>query len=390
MRKPYCDPLRSACAKLGAVGDVAWRFGVLGPVEVWRDDQLVRIRSQKQRAVLALLLLQANRVAGVDAIIDGLWGDEPPATAAATVQVHIANLRKALAPVPEAPTPIATRPPGYVVAVESGNFDLTRFEELVRRGRAEIARGKPAEASSLLARALACWRGAALADVADEPFAAAAVVRLREERLSAVSDRIGADLARGAHAEVVGELRALTAEHPLQERFWEQLIVALYRCGSQADALGAFQSARSTLRDHLGIEPGAPLRALETAVLDQASSLDWQAPSPSAASAPVASTILEYTPDVAHAHLDGRDGQVLLGPRTTIGRHPSNAVVLDDPKVSREHAVIRAADDGFVFTDLHSTNGSFVNGARVDEVALSDGDCIGVGDREFVFRLDEH
>jgi SARP family transcriptional regulator, regulator of embCAB operon len=364
-----------------------WEFRVLGPLEVRHRGEVVRIKSQKQRAVLAILLLQANRVVGVDSIIDGLWGDDPPPTAGAALQVHVANLRKALA-VADEPALIATRPPGYVISVGPESLDLMRFEELVRRGRSELHRAKAAEASVLLARALACWRGPALADVASEPFARSAAVRLDEERLGALADRVEGDLARGAHDEVAGELRELTSEYPLRERFWEQSMLALYRCGSQAEALAAFQSARRALLDELGLEPGANLRALESAILDQSPSLDWT-PLEGGGGQHVTSTIFEDGAPHGRAHLEWGDERLAITGRTTIGRHPANAVVCDDAKVSRDHAVIRPTADGFRLTDLRSTNGTFVNDARVEEVTLSDGDRIVVGVHELVFRVDD-
>ena len=368
--------------------DSEWEFGVLGPLEVRHRGVVVRIKSPKQRGVLAILLLQANRVVGVDSIVDGLWGGDPPSTAGATLQVHVANLRKALGTDAEARSAIATRSPGYAIAVDPDSLDLIRFEELARRGRAELERTRAAEASSLLGRALACWRGPALADVASEPFAHSAAVRLEEERLGVIADRLDADLARGAHAEVAGELLELTFEHPLRERFWEQLMLALYRCGNQAEALGAFRSARRALLDELGLEPGAALRALETAVLDQSPSIDWR-PLGAGRGSPVVSTAFEDESPHKHAHLEHGDERVPINGRTTIGRHPSSALVLDDAKVSREHAVIRPTPDGFALTDLRSTNGTFVNGDRVEETTLADGDRIGVGAHEIVFRVDE-
>ncbi|HTK17760.1 MAG TPA: BTAD domain-containing putative transcriptional regulator, partial [Acidimicrobiia bacterium] len=334
--------------------DSGWEFKVLGPLEVRHRGELVRIKSQKQRTVLAILLLQANRVVGVDSIIDGLWGDDPPPTAGAALQVHVAKLRKALAAGDE-PSVIATRPPGYVIAVEPESLDLMQFEELVRRGRSELQQAKATEASVLLGRALACWRGPALADVASEPFAHSAAVRLGEERLAALADRIESDLARGAHDEVVGELRELTSDHPLRERFWEQLVLALYRCGNQAEALAAFQSARTALLEELGLEPGANLRALETAVLDQSASLDWTRHEDGVRQH-VASTIVEDGAPHGRAHLESGDERIEVSGRTTIGRHPANVVVCQDAKVSRDHAVIRSTADGFVLTDLRSTN----------------------------------
>jgi len=371
----------------------AWQFGILGPVAASYRGATVRIKGVKPRAVLGMLLLAPNHVVGVDALIDGLWGDEPPATAAAALQVHVAKLRQTLAAAAKTQSdaaPIDTEPPGYVVRVEADALDLARFEELVRRGRAEAERGKPSECSALLRRALELWRGPALADLAGEPFALAAVPRLEEARFAALGDRIDADLARGAPAEVVGELRELAASNPLRERFWEQLMVALYRCGRQADALAAFQTARSVLLDELGIGPGARLRELEVAVLDQSPALDWTPPDAGrAADGGVASTAFGDEAAMRRARLEIGTTHVDIVGRATIGRHPANVVVLDDTKVSRDHAAIRATADGFVINDLRSTNGTFVNGARVDEQPLADGDVILVGSTEMTLRVED-
>ena len=365
-------------------------FGILGPVEVARNGKAVKIRAPKQRAVLALLLLDANHVVSVDALIDGLWCDDPPPTATAALQVHVAKLRQALGSggPDDAASLIVTRAPGYAIEIEPGALDLTRFEGYVERARAAIAAERPAEASALFGQALSLWRGPALADLAHERFASVAAARLEEERVIALEQRIDADLARGAHAELIGELRELTAWQPLREHLWGQLMVALYRSGRQGDALAAYQSARSVLRDELGLEPGEALRALENDVLRQADHLVWVADDPQALSARSPTTALDHPEPLVVAHLafDGRS--VPLGNRCTIGREVGNAIVVDDAKVSREHAEIVATPLGFVLIDLRSTNGTTVNGRRVTEHTLGHGDRIMVGSTELGFVLE--
>ncbi len=365
----------------------AWQFAILGPLEVQTRGRVIRIKSEKQRGVLGMLLLAANHVVATEALVDGLWGDDPPPTAVAALQVHVGKLRQAL-DASDAAAPIATRAPGYVIEVDDDALDLARYESLARRGREHLAEDRPAEASSLLRRALGIWRGAALADLVGSPFANAAVVRLEEERLAVLSDRLDADLGRGAHREIVGELRELTKRHPMRERYWEQLMLALYRCGDQADALAAYQAARVALRDELGLEPGAALRALEDDVLNQSPSLDL-ARRPELLAAPIATTIYEASARQVRGFLESADGRVELPARATLGRHPSSTIVIDDARASRSHAAIRANETGFVLHDLDSTNGTFVNNERVTEAELVDGDVIVIGATELVYRVDD-
>ena len=237
------------------------QFRILGPLEVWRDGAVVDVGARKQRAVLALLLLNANRVVPTERLIDELWGDTPPETARSALQVYVAALRKALGGEGSA---LRTSAPGYVLDVEPGALDLDRFIAL--RAEAQAA-GDEERRSELLREALELWRDTPLADLSTEPFAATAVARLEEQRLEVLEQRIDADLALGRHASLVPELEALVAEQPYRERLRAQLMLALYRSGRQADALRAYQTARRTLGDELGLEPGPELRELEAAIL---------------------------------------------------------------------------------------------------------------------------
>lgn len=244
------------------------RFGVLGPLEVTRDGVSIDLGPRKQRAVLAILLLNANRVVPTSRLIDDLWGDAPPETARSALQVHIAGLRKTLG---DGGSALVTRAPGYVLTLDPGALDLHRFVEL--RDRARAARDVR-EKSALLHEALDLWRDIALADLDGEPFAAAARANLEELRLAALEERIEADLELGRHARLVPELDALVAEHPYRERLRGQQMLALYRSGRQADALAAYRAAREASVEDLGLEPGPELKALERAMLDQDPHLD--------------------------------------------------------------------------------------------------------------------
>ena len=214
-------------------------FRILGPLEVWDEGGEVSLGGPKPRALLAVLLLHPNEVVPADRLIDELWGEDSPERAAAALRVNVSRLRKAL---PQ--DVLTTRSPGYLIRVEPDELDLHRFERLVDEGRSLLARGLAADASERLREALSLWRGPALADFAYESFAQAAIARLEEIRLAAVELRIDADLALGRHDELVGELEALVAEHPLRERLRTYLMTALYRSGRQAEALDAYQDAR--------------------------------------------------------------------------------------------------------------------------------------------------
>jgi DNA-binding SARP family transcriptional activator len=238
-------------------------FRLLGPFEVRGDGGAVSLRGAKQRGLLGLLLVNANRVVTRERLIDELWGENPPETAVKLIQVYVSQLRKVLAP-----GTLVTRAPGYMVQVEPLMLDLERFERLVEDARA----ADPTRASELLREALALWRGPALAEF-EEPYVRAEAARLEALRLNALEERIRVDLACGRHDEVSSELEALVAEHPHRERFRMQLMLALYRCGRHADALRAYRNGRAAL-DELALAPSAELRQLEKQILTQDAALD--------------------------------------------------------------------------------------------------------------------
>ena len=256
--------------------DYAWRldmeFRILGPLEVRSEGRELSLGGAKQRALLAVLLLHANEVVSTDRLVDELWGDRPPATASKAVQVYVSQLRKSLrarhGQGEEEPI-LVTRSPGYMIRVAAGQLDADCFEELVDQGRQELAARRARRAAQVLLEALALWRGPALADFASDGFAQSEIARLEEARISAVEERIEADLALGRHSELVGELESLVAAHPLRERFRGQLMLALYRCGRQAEALETYREARRLLVDELGLEPSQALQRLEKAILVQ-------------------------------------------------------------------------------------------------------------------------
>jgi DNA-binding SARP family transcriptional activator len=244
-------------------------FRILGPLEV-AENGAIRLGGPKQRATLAILLLNANRVVSVERLADDLYWGTPPVTAVTQVQRQVSELRKAL----DAASAIETRSPGYVIHVAPEQLDLNRFERLTARATHALAQGEAQSAADLLRQALELWRGPPLADLTYEPFAQTAIERLNEIQLVALENRIEAELALGLHAQLVGELEALVVQHPLRERFRAQLMLALYRSGRQAEALDVYRQTREALVDEFGIEPSPTLHELERAILVQDPSLD--------------------------------------------------------------------------------------------------------------------
>ncbi len=298
---------RLAAAPSGAALD----FRILGPLEVLdADERPVALGGQKQRAVLGLLLLERGRVVPTEVLVDRLWGEDPPPTATTSLQNTISRLRKLLGP-----ERLITKPPGYAVSLGEDELDLARCDRLVERAR-EL---KPEPRGALLRDALALWRGRPLADFGYETWAQGEIGRLEEVRSSLLEDRIDADLELGRHSELVGELESLVAEHPLRERLRGQLMLALYRCGRQAEALEAYQDARRVLVEELGIEPSAPLQQLSRSILRQEAGLE-----PVAASAPLAGHYRELVDALfagrlvpvlgAGAHADTQHGRNGIAP----------------------------------------------------------------------------
>jgi predicted ATPase/DNA-binding SARP family transcriptional activator len=241
-------------------------FRILGPLEVRHDGRVVDLGGPRNRTLLAALLVRAGEAVGGDTLMEALWGDDAPETAAKALQVTVSRLRRALGPVADRLETVAG---GYRLAVQPGELDADRFEQACRRG-AELP---PREAAAVLREALAMWSGPVLADQRYEPWAQAEIRRLEELRALTVEERVKADLALGEHARLVGELEALVAEHPLRERLRAQQMLALYRAGRHADALTAYRDARAVLDAELGLEPGPELRALEQAILTHDPSL---------------------------------------------------------------------------------------------------------------------
>jgi DNA-binding SARP family transcriptional activator len=243
------------------------RFGILGPFEALDDaGSELALGGAKQRALFALLLLNAREVVSTDRIVDEIWGAKPPSKPAHTVQVYVSNIRKALGDAGRGA--LITRAPGYILELEPSALDLTRFEEALNDGRVALVEGRFRDAADRLRQGLEEWRGAPLAEFAYESFAQAAIARLEELRLVALEERFEADLALGRHGELVPELQHVVGQQPLRERPRGQLMLALYRAGRQAEALEVFHETRAALVEHLGIDPSPALQVLEHRILN--------------------------------------------------------------------------------------------------------------------------
>lgn len=369
---------------------------ILGPVQLHIDGRPLAVGGPKVRALLAMLALQPGRAVSAGTLADAVWNGEPPADDVGSLQVLVFNLRKKLrANGLDAPAVLRTVAPGYSLELPAGSIDRVRFDLLRQQAVVAARAGDHEQAATTFRDALLQWHGDALADLRGLRFADEAAAALDEERRQTLVARIEADIAGGHAAHIVGELVALTAEQPLNEPLWAQLVTALYLVGRQADALAACARLRAVLADELGIEPGRRMAELELAVLrGQAVGAPGPPPSTipigpsSSASGPrsVASfstTIADNVSGPRRGHLRIDDGRsVAVGEeRVRIGRLPDNELMLDDPRASRYHAEVFVGRLGVTLQDLDSTNGTLVNGAPVRSRAfLVDGDVIRIGD----------
>lgn len=245
------------------------QFRVLGSTEIVLDEQVASLGGPRQRSLVAMLVLAAPHVVSIDRLVDGIWGEAPPKKPLATLQVFVHNVRKVLAELggDAARATLVNKPPGYALEIADSDSDVGAFRSFCKQARAAGLDDKAA--LRLFDDAIAQWRGPALSDVLESPFAGPEATALEDELLRAQEDRIDLELRLGLHADVLGRIQELTRQHPMRERFWGQLMVALYRSDRQADALSAYGEARERLADELGIDPGEALRALEVAVLRQ-------------------------------------------------------------------------------------------------------------------------
>ncbi|MBZ4572360.1 BTAD domain-containing putative transcriptional regulator [Mycobacterium avium] len=368
-------------------------FGLLGPLEMTVDGDLVPLGTPKQRAVLAMLLMNRNNPVGIDRLITGLWDESPPSGARASLHSYVSNLRKLLSNAGVDPrTVLVAAPPGYRLNIPDDRCDLGRFITEKTAGVQAAASGRFEQAGAHLAAALAQWRGPVLEDLAEFRFVGTFATSLVEEKILTHIAQSEAEIACGRAFSVITELESLTREHPYREQLWAQLMTAYYLTDRQSDALAAYRRVQKSLADDLGIDPGQNLRMLNDRILRQ-EPLD--AKKNAMTTAAVTVTVLEH-----YTLASGRNAGALLHDAagrafplrgsTTIGRLDDNDIVLDSPRVSRHHAVIVDTGTSYIINDLRSSNGVHVQDQRIHSAAvLQDGDRIRICEHEFTFRLAE-
>src|SRR6201995_5734140 len=371
----------------------AVQFGVLGPVQMSIGGALVPLGTPKQRAGLAVLIVNANRPVDIDVLIGAAWNRRPPAGARATLHAYISNLRRLMSSAGIDRALLASAPPGYRLAIGQDQYDLGRFRAEKDAGLHAAAAAEFEQASRQMAAALTQWRGPFLEDLRDFQFVETLATAFDEEKVVAHTAHVEAEIACGRPHAVIMELETLIAEHPYREPLWAQLITAYYLADRQSDALDAYQRLKTLLADDLGIDPGVTIRELHQRILRQEQLDVRRAAQVHAEDTIVSSVAVEgnATPirQPVSAALRGADGQryVLAGTATRIGRSSDNDIVLSDVKVSRHHAVITDNGTALVITDLGSANGVRVRGQRIDPTAeLREGDRLRIGDQEFTLE----
>lgn len=383
----------AAKASLGTGSDDAVQFGVLGPLELSVGGELVALGTPKQRAVLALLVVNANRPVDIDALIGAAWNQRPPSGARATLHAYISNLRRLMSDAGIDRTLLASAPPGYRLAIDQNQYDLGRFRSNKDAGVRAAAATQFEQASRYMSDALSQWRGPFLADLRDFQFVETLATAFDEEKVLAHTAHAEAQIACGRPDAVITELETLIAEHAYREPLWAQLITAYYLADRQSDALDAYLRLKKLLAEDLGIDPGWTIRELHERILRQEPLDAGKTAQSHAEDTLVSSVALNGNATAIRrpvaAALRGADGQLygLAGTATRIGRSSDNDIVVPDVKVSRHHAVITDNGTAFVITDLGSANGVRVRGQRIDSSAeLFEGDRIRIGDQEFTLE----
>jgi DNA-binding SARP family transcriptional activator len=371
--------------------DKRLEFGLLGPLEMSVDGALVPLGTPKQRAVLAMLVMNRNRPVSVESLITAVWEEWPPAGARAGIHTYVSNLRKLLNGAGIDPRGVlAAAPPGYRLSIDDSSCDLGRFIAEKTAGVHAAASGRFEQASRHLSAALAEWRGPVLEDLRHSQFVDTFATALIEDKTIAHTAKAEAEIACGRAAAVITELESLTAEYPYREALWVQLITAYYLTERQTDALAAYRRVKKILADDLGIDPGQTLRDLNELILRQ-EPLD--AKKSARTTAVGTATVLNQRTMVsgrkAFACLHDASGRSypLQATATRIGRLSDNDIVLESANVSRHHAVIVDTGTSYIINDLRSSNGVHVQYERIRSAAtLNDGDHIRICDHEFTFQ----
>jgi DNA-binding SARP family transcriptional activator len=367
-------------------------FGLLGPLEMSVDGTLVALGTPKQRAVLAMLLMNRNSPVGVERLITALWEGWPPSGARASIHSYVSNLRKLLTGVGIDPRGVlAAAPPGYRLNIPENTCDLGRFIAEKAAGVHAAAAGRFEQATRHLSAALAQWRGPVLEDLRDFQFVDTFATSLVEDKMVVHTAKAEAEIACGRASAVITELEALTVEHPYREQLWAQLITAYYLTDRQSDALAAYRRVKTTLADDLGIDPAQTLRDLNERILRQ-ERLDVKKSAKTTAAGTITvldqRTMVSGQKVVASLHDASGHSYPLQSAATRIGRLSDNDIVLDSANVSRHHAVIVDTGTNYIINDLRSSNGVHVQHQRIRAAAtLNDGDHIRICDHEFTFQI---
>ncbi len=359
------------------------RVRILGPIAVEVAGSPVSIGGERPRAVLARLAANAPSPVRAEQLIDAVWGDDAPAKALNTLQVHVSNLRRALAHDVAGDQVLRTESNGYSLAVAPAELDLLEFDQLVDRARAAGAAGNHADSASSLREALDIPTGQPLADLLDNEWAIDES-RILAERIESVwREWAAAELAAGHHATLLPALETRRRAAPLDEGIAAMVVLALYRSGRQTDALRVLADVRRSLADEIGVDPGPGLAQLEQQILAHDPRL--LVGRDAAVGGSAQATRVASDTEFAVIEIAGRRHR-LTADLTTIGRDSEQHIVIDDADVSREHAVIERRPDGFRLSDRNSTNGTWVDGVRIDSTDLDDGAEIWLGSTVAVFQ----
>jgi SARP family transcriptional regulator, regulator of embCAB operon len=374
------------------MGNPGRGFGVLGPLQLNAGGALVPLGAPKQRAVLAMLVMNRNRPVSVESLINAVWDQSPVPAARTSIHSYVSNLRRLLGSAGYDPNQVlASVPPGYQLSIADTDCDLGRFIIEKNAGVHAAAAGRFEDASSHLSAALAEWRGPVLDDLSEFAFIDTFATALSEVKVVTQIALAEAEIACGRAEHVIARLEALTAEHPFRERLWAQLMTAYYVAERQSDALETYRRLKVNLAENLGIDPGPTVTTLHERILRQ-EPLDTEHTAQTTAkrsAVDLGPHTVTQAGLAAGAELRGKNGQrYQLRSSTRIGRRADNDIVLDDDDVSRHHAVVIDTGSSFVISDLRSTNGVQVQGRRIRTTAtLADGDHIRIGGHEFTFEI---